>query len=88
MTFKSRKTPGTSAKAYKEWLDATKTYRITRIREVQGIRVSTHFHACVKIIVNGRTMWDFAGKRRPFRTFQKAIDVCEKHALSHIRSEK
>ncbi|MGA2059102.1 MAG: hypothetical protein ABSG67_01375 [Thermoguttaceae bacterium] len=81
MIFKLKSIKGRSRKSYKEWLDETKRYRITWITEVGGVRVPPHFYACVRIrLPNGREMWDFAGRRGPYRTFKLASKACETHA--------
>jgi hypothetical protein len=78
MNFKLRSIKGRSRKLYKEWLDETRRYRITWSREVDGVRVPPHFHACVRITLpDGREMWDFAGCHRPYKTFKKAAEACE-----------
>jgi hypothetical protein len=81
MNFKLRTIKGRSRKLYKEWLDETRRYRITWIREVGGIRVPPHFYACVRIkLPNGRELWDFADRRGPYKTFRKAVEACGAHA--------
>lgn len=81
MDFKRRSVKGKSRKFYKLWLDETRQYRITWTREVFGVRVPPHFYACVRIILpDGREMWDFVGRRGPYKTFKKAAEECEAHA--------
>ena len=73
-----------SRKLYKEWYDETKTYRITWANQVQGVPVPGHYHACVKVVVNGREIWDFVMRRKPFKTLQKAVEECERHAKKQL----
>jgi hypothetical protein len=84
MNFKLRSIKGKSRKLYKEWLDETKQYRITWNTEVGGVRVPPHFYACVRVtLLDGREMWDFAGRRGPYKTFKKSVEACEMHKKKH-----
>ena len=78
MNFRLRSVKGRSRRLYKEWLDETKQYRIVWSREVCGVRVPPHFYATVQTVLpDGRQMWDFVGRRGPYRTFKKATEDCE-----------
>jgi hypothetical protein len=78
MNFKPRSIKGRSRKLYKEWFDETNQYRIVWTREVCGVRVPPHFFATVRTVLpDGHEMWDFVGRRGPYKTFKKAIEDCE-----------
>lgn len=80
MLFKQRRIPGQSRRHRKEWRDEAKTYRIVWTNEVCGVTVPGHYHSLVKIILpDGRTMWDFVGRRGSYKTRNKAIEAAEKH---------
>lgn len=78
MNFKCRFIKGRSRKLYKEWFDETKQYRIVWTREVYGVRVPPHFFATVRTVLpNGHEMWDFVGRRGPYKNLKKATEDCE-----------
>jgi hypothetical protein len=78
MKFRLRVIKGRSRKLYKEWLDEAKQYRIVWTRGVYGVCVPPHFFATVRTVLpTGHEMWDFVGRRGPYRTFKKATDECE-----------
>jgi len=61
---------------HKVWVSGD--YRISLNRKPFGIRVNRHYYACVKSpAYDGKQMWDFAGARRPFKTFEAAVKSCE-----------
>jgi hypothetical protein len=76
MIFKLRRS---KSKWCKEWYDASKQYRITCVKCVDGIKITPHYHALVKLTLPKRTMWDFADRRGPYKTRRKAIEACERH---------
>ena len=68
MNFKRKRTPGRSARVYKEWYDETKQYRITWRNEVAGVATTPAYHACVLCQrPDGKEYWDFAERRAPYR---------------------
>ena len=78
MNFKLRTIKGESKKLRKEWV--CKPYRIVWRSEVQGVKVSPAYHAMVRITINDSEMWDFVGRRGPYKTLATAVQACEKHS--------
>jgi hypothetical protein len=80
MNFKRVKVKGQNRKFHKTWKSEDKCYRITWRREFMGVSLPPRFQACVRIhLPNGWDMWDFAGRRGPFKTFKAASEACEHH---------
>jgi len=76
MIFKQKRN---TSKQCREWYDATKQYRVTCVRAVGGVKITPHYHALVKVKLPNSTMWDFAGRRGPYKTRRKAVEACETH---------
>jgi hypothetical protein len=89
MIFKLKVTPGTKRKTYKRWMDESKLYRIVWCREIFGVVVPPHFHACVRITLPlGREMWDFCGRRGSYKTFKMAVEAANKHQDQWLKASQ
>jgi hypothetical protein len=96
MNFTRKRVKGQNQKHHKLWLDDDKRYRITWRRECFGVRVPPAFFACVRCqrsMMDSTPVWYFAGQRRPYKTFEKAKEICELHeriwnAVAALNDEK
>ena len=80
MNFKRVKVKGQSRKLHRTWKSDDRCYRISWRREFMGVSLPPRFQACVRIhLPNCGEMWDFAGRRSPFKTFKAASEACEHH---------
>jgi len=82
MDFVRVKKRGQTQKHQKTWLSKDRQYQIRWARECFGVRVPPHYYALVNCLQNidlGRRQWDFAGKRGPYKTFESAVEACERH---------
>lgn len=69
----------TKKRNYKIW-KSEERYRITWCDKYLGVAVPAHFQACVRVhLPEGRDIWDFAGKRGPYKTFKAADKACCQH---------
>jgi len=77
--FKRRRIAGPQ-KLHRLWADHARRYRITWDREFQGVTIQPHFYACVhgaRSLQDPVEIWDFCGRRKPYKTLAKAIQACE-----------
>lgn len=88
MEFKRMKARLWSDGPKKTWMTPDRQYRIT-YHDKYGLR---HYHAVVLTErFDGNTLWNFVGRRGPYKTFKKAVESCERNkklwdafvALSH-----
>jgi hypothetical protein len=81
MEFVRKRKAGCSQKTFRVWhSDDDGDYRITWRSEVMGVRVRPGYHATV-LSTNrlGHEFWSFCTARRPFKTFELAVEACEKN---------
>lgn len=76
MEFTRRTVRGRSQKLYKEWASDCGNYRITWTNE-NGF--SSYYGLVLAERFDGKTWWDFAIRRGPYRTQTKAVKECERH---------
>lgn len=82
MEFVRVKKRGQVQKHQKTWLSVDRHYKIAWARECFGVRVQAHYHAtvnCLRSIDLKDRQWDFAGRRGPYKTFEAAVEACNKH---------
>lgn len=86
MNFVRVKKRGQDQKVHKTWMPEGSlklhTYRITWAKEVFGVKIKPHYHATVWTFRNlgeDHKQWTFAGRRGPYKTFEAAVEACEKH---------
>src|SRR3954471_15703902 len=85
MEFTRKRVRGRRQESYREWWDETESYRITWRNEFHGIQVAPAFHAMVRVQLTGHEYIDFAGERRPYRTFKAAIHAAERHRKTWLK---
>lgn len=62
------------------WLDPSGSYRIAWHDRIHDVGVTPKYYALVRCRnALGFESWDFAGARRPYRTFERAKAACERH---------
>lgn len=82
MEFARLKQRGLNQKTNKVWFSPCGNYRIDWASEFAGVSIDPRFMACVLSYGNTygeQTFWNFAGKRGPYRTFNAAVEACEKN---------
>lgn len=89
MNFKLRATKGTSRRTFKRWLDETKCYRITWLRECFKVATPPHYFAMVRITLpDDHEMWDFVGRRGTYKTFKKAVEAANNHRNRWLQAQE
>ncbi len=63
----------------KVWISSCGNYMIRWSREVMGVSVKPHYHALVREWAGESKIWNFAGRRGPYRKLNTAMDACEYH---------
>jgi len=61
------------------WISSCGNYKIVWSNECLGVSVAPHFHAMVREYAGEDKIWNFAGRRGPYRKLRAAIAACEYH---------
>jgi hypothetical protein len=83
MEFIRKKCRGLDRRTAKMWISKCGHYRITWRAEVWGVKITPQYQCCVRTyrlpLGTDDKMWNFAGRRGPYRKFNAAVEAAEKH---------
>jgi len=79
MPFIRKKKRGMDRRTMKVWFSECNNYKIVWTNECRGVSVAPHFHAMVREYAGEDKIWNFAGRRGPYRKLNAAIAACEYH---------